>query len=536
MSARNPFAKFSLKPSSLSQHTVNFNKILEEVPSPKINSIILEKPKLGVALDVKPETGNTDKTVKEKESSEKKEESEKAQSAVSAPTFVFGEQLTDRVINADEVKSNGQSTNGTSKNEKNLVHEIKSTSLFGNQDAETEKYNVDHLNDDASTIIRMNVKLFVLEKDSKDEANWSERGYGTLKMIESKDEYNCKIMMWTDKCFRLVLNTKLFKSMDIEKVNRKSIRFNAQDDGTLKIFLIKCGHPNECEELAAKMIYRLKIYKEKSVELGDSKTECQPDSNHIDYVKEVVLECDCEVESSSKSNEPSIKLPAKIQVYKNSTVKSDQISTNQFLLDLLSVDSELKILSNRNLKSIILEKDQNLTKKVDSPLFEIKESFHLSHKVTLKSLETIENFLKFYEQEKKSTELDASSSESNNETSSDEESDSAKKSNASRSLESSLTNKSDLENSESQANTEKSDYVSKEIQETNNSTKKRKNETDELEDKNVKKISVNESYTQKDETSTTSLKRAACNSSQESSQGLDEQSIKKTKVNEDDIF
>lgn len=45
--------------------------------------------------------------------------------------------------------------------------------------------------------------------------------------------------MWTDKCFRLVLNTKLFESMTIEKVNRKSIRLNAQDDGTIKMFLIK---------------------------------------------------------------------------------------------------------------------------------------------------------------------------------------------------------------------------------------------------------------------------------------------------------
>ncbi len=52
------------------------------------------------------------------------------------------------------------------------------------------------------------------------------------------DEF-VKTVMWTDKCFRLVLNTKLFESMTIEKVNRKSIRLNAQDDGTIKMFLIK---------------------------------------------------------------------------------------------------------------------------------------------------------------------------------------------------------------------------------------------------------------------------------------------------------
>lgn len=36
--------KFSLKPSALSQHTANFNKILEQVPTPKVDSIELIKP------------------------------------------------------------------------------------------------------------------------------------------------------------------------------------------------------------------------------------------------------------------------------------------------------------------------------------------------------------------------------------------------------------------------------------------------------------------------------------------------------------
>lgn len=36
--------KFSLKPSALSQHTANFNKILEQVPTPKLDSIELIKP------------------------------------------------------------------------------------------------------------------------------------------------------------------------------------------------------------------------------------------------------------------------------------------------------------------------------------------------------------------------------------------------------------------------------------------------------------------------------------------------------------
>lgn len=34
------FSKFSLKPSSLSQHTANFNKLLEQVPAPKLDANI----------------------------------------------------------------------------------------------------------------------------------------------------------------------------------------------------------------------------------------------------------------------------------------------------------------------------------------------------------------------------------------------------------------------------------------------------------------------------------------------------------------
>lgn len=96
-----------------------------------------------------------------------------------------------------------------------------------------------------------------------DKAKWIERGYGILKLIDSNDGINCKIsksslklkfciklslldlikiVMWTDKCFRLILNTKLFEKMQIDRANSKSIRFNAYDNGSIRIFLIKVIH------------------------------------------------------------------------------------------------------------------------------------------------------------------------------------------------------------------------------------------------------------------------------------------------------
>ena len=45
--------------------------------------------------------------------------------------------------------------------------------------------------------------------------------------------------MWTDKCFRLILNTQLFEKMQIDRANKKSIRFNAMDNGVIRVFLMK---------------------------------------------------------------------------------------------------------------------------------------------------------------------------------------------------------------------------------------------------------------------------------------------------------
>jgi len=114
--------------------------------------------------------------------------------------FVFGESLTDRVINAKETapeKTNGQHTNGngTKCKEAADLADNKTSQLFNKQhDADTESKHVsDSLENDANTLIRMNCKLFVLDKDSKDQANWAERGYGILKMIECDEGENCKI-------------------------------------------------------------------------------------------------------------------------------------------------------------------------------------------------------------------------------------------------------------------------------------------------------------------------------------------------------
>ena len=106
---------------------------------------------------------------------------------VTAPTFVFGEKLTDRVINASTADKSGDESGAKNDNKDEANVDAKSAPLW-NALNENEVDTIE--NNDAHTLIRMNCKLFILEKDK---ADWIERGYGILKMIDSIDGINCKI-------------------------------------------------------------------------------------------------------------------------------------------------------------------------------------------------------------------------------------------------------------------------------------------------------------------------------------------------------
>ena len=114
--------------------------------------------------------------------------------------FVFGEKLTDRVVNvaSESEKKNDSEITGSqnsirnSQADTNEKSDVKS-SLWGNANngnvgLENEADQID--NNDINTLLRLNCKLFLLETDK---AKWIERGYGILKIIDSSDGLNCKI-------------------------------------------------------------------------------------------------------------------------------------------------------------------------------------------------------------------------------------------------------------------------------------------------------------------------------------------------------
>jgi hypothetical protein len=66
--------------------------------------------------------------------------------------------------------------------------------------------------------------------------------------------------MWTDKTYRLILNTKLFDKMQVDKANKKSVRLTGFDSGTIRMFLVKTANINDCDELYETLCNRLEVF------------------------------------------------------------------------------------------------------------------------------------------------------------------------------------------------------------------------------------------------------------------------------------
>ncbi|CAG9761075.1 unnamed protein product [Ceutorhynchus assimilis] len=89
-------------------------------------------------------------------------------------------------------------------------------------------------------VVSMSCKLFAFDISSK---NWQERGRGTLRLNDYKlDElhhYASRVVVRASGSLRVILNTKIFADMTLEKANEKTIRMTGIDsNGEVKIFLI----------------------------------------------------------------------------------------------------------------------------------------------------------------------------------------------------------------------------------------------------------------------------------------------------------
>ncbi len=124
------------------------------------------------------------------------------------------------MINADKNENTNPETNLSDNNGKESSDNqpaINKTVLWSS-DVDSEKFSSDALENDSYTLLKLNCKLFILEIDK---ANWLERGYGILKVIETSDSSNCKIskeIRYSIKTiFQIFLTCNLKKKSDVDR-------------------------------------------------------------------------------------------------------------------------------------------------------------------------------------------------------------------------------------------------------------------------------------------------------------------------------
>ncbi|XP_034239873.1 ran-binding protein 3 isoform X2 [Thrips palmi] len=207
--------------------------------------------------------------------------------ASAATGFVFGQNLHERVSDTANVESSGEKkdvpeavnngassssllgTNGTTENlftsvlkkeqgeksndsggEGSAERPSKSLSEAAKEYEESravkrkyEEVAVVTGEEDELNILQINCKLFAFDKVK---SSWVERGRGNLRLNDKETgsgQKQSRVIMRTAGSYRVVLNTKLWPGMVVEKVSSKSVRLTAMDavSGEVLVFLVMAG-------------------------------------------------------------------------------------------------------------------------------------------------------------------------------------------------------------------------------------------------------------------------------------------------------
>uniref|UniRef100_A0A8D0B863 Ran-binding protein 3 n=1 Tax=Salvator merianae TaxID=96440 RepID=A0A8D0B863_SALMN len=192
----------------------------------------------------------------------------------SANKFVFGQNMSERVLSppksneasSDSNKENAAGDSGSESSSQETTPEKAnniSESLAESAAAYTkatarkcllEKVEVITGEEAESNVLQIQCKLFVFDKNSQ---SWVERGRGLLRLndMASTDDgtLQSRLVMRTQGSLRLILNTKLWAQMQIDKASEKSIRITAMDteDQGVKVFLISASSKDTGQLYAA---------------------------------------------------------------------------------------------------------------------------------------------------------------------------------------------------------------------------------------------------------------------------------------------
>uniref|UniRef100_A0A673TG49 Ran-binding protein 3 n=1 Tax=Suricata suricatta TaxID=37032 RepID=A0A673TG49_SURSU len=183
--------------------------------------------------------------------------------------FVFGQNMSERVlsppklneVSSDANRENAAAESGSESSSQEATPEkeslAESAAAYTKATARKcllEKVEVITGEEAESNVLQIQCKLFVFDKTSQ---SWVERGRGLLRLndMASTDDgtLQSRLVMRTQGSLRLILNTKLWAQMQIDKASEKSIRITAMDteDQGVKVFLISASSKDTGQLYAA---------------------------------------------------------------------------------------------------------------------------------------------------------------------------------------------------------------------------------------------------------------------------------------------
>ncbi|XP_041848451.1 ran-binding protein 3b isoform X2 [Melanotaenia boesemani] len=205
-------------------------------------------------------------------------------SADSGAKFVFGQNMSERVLSPPKGEALNEenkevsaapasepSSQETTPEKVNSVSESleESAAAYTKATAKKcilEKVDVKTGEESESNVLQMQCKLYVFEKTAQ---SWIERGRGLLRLndMASTDDgtLQSRLVMRTQGSLRLILNTKLWPQMQVDKASEKSVRITAMDteDQGVKVFLIS-GSSKDIGQLAAALHHRILALKSRA--------------------------------------------------------------------------------------------------------------------------------------------------------------------------------------------------------------------------------------------------------------------------------
>lgn len=191
--------------------------------------------------------------------------------------FVFGEMVGERVsgvgdtsLTPDNDKQKSVPAESTTQTlvESAAAHQAKQTK------PELQEVLVKTGEENESNVFQVNAKLFSFDKATQ---NWLERGRGLLRLNDMTDKnessFQSRLVMRTTGCLRVILNTKVWSGMTVEKASPRSVRVTAaESDGDIKIFLIMTN-PKDADQILSAIEWRIQQLKKTDSELPDTPSE-----------------------------------------------------------------------------------------------------------------------------------------------------------------------------------------------------------------------------------------------------------------------